>query len=117
MADEPRTPKLSDQAQADREAIVVAKPVKDRVHDWQAQIGILSVLANRSGKGVERLVELSDRARVLGRAINDEQLAFAAAIELLAAGVAKSPRIGNARRDLAKAADAIRTIQAILASG
>ena len=97
--------------------MVVARPVNELVHQWQSQIGILSVLANRSGKGVERLVELSDRARLLGRAIDDEQMAFAARVEQLLPEIARSHRIGNTRRDLTKAADAIRAIQAVLASG
>lgn len=116
LADEPRTQKLSDQAVASREAIAVARPFNALVDGWQIQIATLSVLANRSGKGIERLVELSDRARVLGRAIDDEQLAFDAVVKSLPQELATNPRIGNTRRNFAKASAAIQSIRAILAA-
>ena len=96
--------------------MVVARPFNEIIDGWQAQIGTLSVLANRSGKGIERLVELSDRAKVLGRAIDDGQLAFDAAVKLLPLGVATSPRIGNTRRNLIKASVAIEGIRTVLAA-
>jgi hypothetical protein len=69
----------------------VARPFNELIDEWRAKIGTLSVLANRSGNGIERLVELTDRAKVLGRAIDDEQVAFDAAVKRLPLGIATSP--------------------------